>query len=1180
MTDLRIQLLGGFRIEVNGHGVPDKAWGRPAAKKLVKLLALAPGHLLHKEEVQDLLWGNLGPETVDASFRRALHLARHALEPNLPRRASSRFLVVRDGLVSLDLETCLVDADFFDSEARSALEADDVTLLERAVEAYTGDLLPEDKYEEWSQARRGQLAMLHVMSLLRYAARLLESGRLDRGEVYLERAITQDPGCEDAYRLLMRCIAEQGDRGRAIQTYGRCRLALQEEIGAAPDSQTEAVLRQIEAGELEVRTSHVAQGKDTAGVARLHFPELPLRDVDRTTVGRTEELASISDWIRTRQGAQPGGPPLLVIRGEMGVGKTHLANAVAVGAQGGGAAVLWGSWSEYEAGIPYGAFGEAIERVLAANPGSQATCTSYPELHNIAPSVAFDRSGAPANGDPESRRAQLFSSVARFFGDLEGTSPLLVVLDDLGAADDASRELLAYLVRLSRQRRRAYLATLRSDMVNSALAGYLAEMERAGLGTLLDLNPLAEEAARDLARAVSTEMDEGQLEAVWRVSAGNPLYTVELARHAADNSGGKDDSLPDTLTSLILHRLSRLPAEQQEVATAGSVMGDRWTLTQMDRQLGAYERRRHTHELIAALEGLSRAGLIHERAGQYGFVHPVYQRALYQSLSSDRARILHQAAAAALVELRPTDVDSLALQFSRAGDRPAAINYLEAAGDQAAAVYANDAAEQRFGAALELVDAHEDRRRLQAKLATVLLTKGKLAQAERVLDEALTSSPETVLPPAIEGDLLATLGRVLRAQGRASEAIPRLEAFPRRLGDLPAGVVANVKGVLARLLFVVGRHDESISTVEEAMRLAEAEGNWAVYADAAVAHATALLAVGELDRGREALLQALPTVEEGGDLNLFQVALANLAEVYGLNGDLRRSLEFHRRAFEIVRKMGDPHRLGFAHSAVGVSLMALGQWQEARVHLESARDLAANAELAGEQSWHAPYIRIHLGRLEAFTGNPSSAETHLHKAYELAVAGQDVQAKRFVAAGLADCDVMAGRYREAFGRLQESLGEGDTGDMDEISLMPLLAIAQLGIGDSEGAVRTARDAAVRAEAAGAVTEVKEALISLGRGLASMGDFAGASAELETALEMADTMGDLYAQARTHAALANVDAGWGKIAQAERHRKAATKLLRRLGARLDPGLSRGYPKTPLRRSHNPVGAMSNPSGETA
>jgi len=240
-------------------------------------------------------------------------------------------------------------------------------------------------------------------------------------------------------------------------------------------------------------------------------------------------------------------------------------------------------------------------------------------------------------------------------------------------------------------------------------------------------------------------------------------------------------------------------------------------------------------------------------------------------------------------------------------------------------------------------------------------------------------------------------------------------------------------------------------------------------------------------------------------------------------------------------------------------MMALGQWQEARVHLESARDLAASAELAGEQSWHAPYIQIHLGRLEALTGNLSSAETHLHKAYELAAAGRDVQAQRFVAAGLADCDVLAGRYCDALVRLQESLGEGDTGDIDEISLLPLLAIAQLGTGDSKGAVRTARDAAAKAEAAGAVTEVKEALISLGRGLASMGDFGGARAKLETALEIADTMGDLYAQARTHAALANVDTAWGEIAEAGRHRKVATKLLRRLGARLDPGLACEYPK---------------------
>src|SRR5579862_1643646 len=87
---LRVFLLGGFRVERRSELVPAGAWGRRAqARALVKLLALTPGHQLHREEALELLWPNAGPESARNSFAKALHAARHALEPDLAPRAGS-----------------------------------------------------------------------------------------------------------------------------------------------------------------------------------------------------------------------------------------------------------------------------------------------------------------------------------------------------------------------------------------------------------------------------------------------------------------------------------------------------------------------------------------------------------------------------------------------------------------------------------------------------------------------------------------------------------------------------------------------------------------------------------------------------------------------------------------------------------------------------------------------------------------------------------------------------------------------------------------------------------------------------------------------------------------------------------------------------------------------------------
>src|SRR5579871_716261 len=101
---LRIFLLGGFRVECHGQSPPIAAWGRRAhAKTLVKLLALAPGHHLHREEVIELLWPEAEPDSARNRFAKALHAARHALEPDLPHRVESAFLHLSGDLLSLEI---------------------------------------------------------------------------------------------------------------------------------------------------------------------------------------------------------------------------------------------------------------------------------------------------------------------------------------------------------------------------------------------------------------------------------------------------------------------------------------------------------------------------------------------------------------------------------------------------------------------------------------------------------------------------------------------------------------------------------------------------------------------------------------------------------------------------------------------------------------------------------------------------------------------------------------------------------------------------------------------------------------------------------------------------------------------------------------------------------------------
>src|SRR5919201_2698362 len=109
MADLRIELLGGFQVAVRAREVPTEAWQRRKPAALVKLLALAPRHRLHREQAMDALWPELDPAAAAANLRKALHYARRALDPG----EGSRLLVSAGELLSLAPDNLWVDVDAF-----------------------------------------------------------------------------------------------------------------------------------------------------------------------------------------------------------------------------------------------------------------------------------------------------------------------------------------------------------------------------------------------------------------------------------------------------------------------------------------------------------------------------------------------------------------------------------------------------------------------------------------------------------------------------------------------------------------------------------------------------------------------------------------------------------------------------------------------------------------------------------------------------------------------------------------------------------------------------------------------------------------------------------------------------------------------------------------------------------
>jgi DNA-binding SARP family transcriptional activator len=189
------------------------------------LLALEPDHRLHRERVVDALWPHLHADAGAANVHKAAHLARRTL-------GARDAIVLRRGHVELwpavRLET---DAERFELRAVRALDRGDADACRSAAALYGGELLPDERYEEWAAAPRERLHRLHV-ELLRAAGRW-------------EEVVSCEPSDEEAARALMRQFAVRGQRAAVARAFERLQEALAAEFALEPSPETIALYGEL-----------------------------------------------------------------------------------------------------------------------------------------------------------------------------------------------------------------------------------------------------------------------------------------------------------------------------------------------------------------------------------------------------------------------------------------------------------------------------------------------------------------------------------------------------------------------------------------------------------------------------------------------------------------------------------------------------------------------------------------------------------------------------------------------------------------------------------------------------------------------------------------------------------------------------------------------------------------------
>ncbi len=165
---LRVWLLGGFQVAVGLRTIEEGQWRLRKAASLLKLLALAEGHRMPREQAMELLWPDLEPEAALNNLHYALHVARRTLEPSARASVASGYLLhLRGEQLTLCPDSPLwVDVEAFEEAAATARHALEPAAYRAAIELYPGELLPQDRYEPWAEERRVDLQELYLSLLL------------------------------------------------------------------------------------------------------------------------------------------------------------------------------------------------------------------------------------------------------------------------------------------------------------------------------------------------------------------------------------------------------------------------------------------------------------------------------------------------------------------------------------------------------------------------------------------------------------------------------------------------------------------------------------------------------------------------------------------------------------------------------------------------------------------------------------------------------------------------------------------------------------------------------------------------------------------------------------------------------------------------------------------------------
>ena len=850
------------------------------------------------------------------------------------------------------------------------------------------------------------------------------------------------------------------------------------------------------------------------------------------------------------------GPPLLLLAGEPGIGKSRLLRETAQRASATGWQVLPGGCHRKSGQEPYAPVLDALSGYLHRQPLAQArsALAGCAWVVRLLPELTEQRllPSTPWKLPPEQERRLMFTAVERLLTNIAGPAGILLVLDDLQWAGADALELLRTLVHAAAYAPFRVLGSYRSTEVHPGepLSELVADLGVAGLAAQLDLPPLAPEESAMLLTGLlegGADADSAQVEQIIRRTGGVPFFLVSCAQELRQTTVAgaiRQGEVPWTVAQSIRQRVAVLPLAVRELLGAAAVIGRSVPLELVHALALSPE-----HEAVAALEVACQARLLTEETEGYQFPHDLIREVLLADLSAARRRLLHRLVAQAL-EQQPGEppLAQLADHWVSSGEREKAVDALEQAGDHAQAFYAFAEAENYYRACLVQLDTLR-RPRARAcvyeKLGSALTVQDRYEEALAILaqaEEGFRTSGDQ------EGQwrALAQSGWVHGHRGTFQDGLALLEPAIESLesGLISPGLAA-LYAALAFLAFGSSQYSKQLAFAQHAARLAEALKDDMLLIQAKHAMSVALYVLGHTQECLSPQADAVQLAEQVGDLWNLAKGLNNLSSLYLLWGEFEQSKTYSERACRTAEHLGWSALMANMWFNRAEVAFYRGEWAEAEKHCEQA--LALGRETGG--IWGVGYPAFGRGQLALVRGWRDAAAKHFEVARELAERGHDLALLRAIQRALAEQDLLSGDPEAARARLLPLLDQGDQEELDVTQLLPLLAWATLDYGDRAKAEALLTACLRRASEQEARLVAPDALRVQAR-LERLGErWAQAEAALEEALALCRSMRYPYGEAKAHYEYGHLNLQQGQLQPARDRFEEVLAICSRLGERL-------------------------------